>query len=555
MKKILSLFVAALWILSFGAMARIVFRPLSDPDLWWHLASGRYMAEHFTILNREVFSHTLAGHPWINFEWLIQIIYFAIHSWVGMDGFFWFCYALYLLSLGLLFLIVRREMSPGIPALILFWIAFFVLSYRFDSRAELVTLIFLPALCYACMKARDFRPNALKALPVAIFLLIVLWVNLHAGVLYGVGLLFSFVIGARWAKEPAAYVRTIDRSFALGLLALIVNPYGPRYFEMVIEVMANRDVAQRYLGEWTVPAIRMFPAFWLLFAMGGTLLVIGLIKRWRPAYRWAPAFVIFSVWSTSHARATALLAFIAVPFLAELYRFHQEELRRQSFFESAQIAAAALCVFFIARGAAAFSLPMNAKVAWELFPVKACRFIDDAGIRGRVFTTLRYGNHFTWALGPDRKTLMYGSYLFLPYIEQTEELINADEIRLRAWNRFLRENEIDYVLTPYARHRFPGDEERPYPTSLLEHVFPRNDWALVYFDDTTVVLVKRVDKFRRIIEAHEYEIMWPINLQRMSVEAGTRGLDEPRAREELDRHRLAAGQTRVSRRLEDVLGL
>src|SRR5438045_4131320 len=53
---------------------------LSDFDVWWQLASGRWMWTHHQILRQETFSHTAAGHPWtyplageILFYWMYRL--------------------------------------------------------------------------------------------------------------------------------------------------------------------------------------------------------------------------------------------------------------------------------------------------------------------------------------------------------------------------------------------------------------------------------------------------------------------------------------------------
>jgi hypothetical protein len=37
---------AGAWILVAAAVARLLWSPLGDPDLFWHLTSGRWMWEH-----------------------------------------------------------------------------------------------------------------------------------------------------------------------------------------------------------------------------------------------------------------------------------------------------------------------------------------------------------------------------------------------------------------------------------------------------------------------------------------------------------------------------
>ena len=37
---------------------------VTGEDLWWHLATGRYILEHGEIPTRDVFSFTYPGAPW-----------------------------------------------------------------------------------------------------------------------------------------------------------------------------------------------------------------------------------------------------------------------------------------------------------------------------------------------------------------------------------------------------------------------------------------------------------------------------------------------------------
>ena len=39
-------------------------RPIQDPDVWWHLASGRYMVTNQVIPKTDVFSLTAQGSAW-----------------------------------------------------------------------------------------------------------------------------------------------------------------------------------------------------------------------------------------------------------------------------------------------------------------------------------------------------------------------------------------------------------------------------------------------------------------------------------------------------------
>ena len=60
----------------------------SDPDLFWHLASGDRMIDDGRLLDRDVFSFTRAGSPYSVGQWLGQIVLalaFRALGWTGID--------------------------------------------------------------------------------------------------------------------------------------------------------------------------------------------------------------------------------------------------------------------------------------------------------------------------------------------------------------------------------------------------------------------------------------------------------------------------------------
>src|SRR4029450_12862046 len=62
-RKLAPLFVA---LAAFGL--GLATRP-SDPDMYWHLASGKWMLDHGQLLRTDVFSSTVNGQPYSVGEW------------------------------------------------------------------------------------------------------------------------------------------------------------------------------------------------------------------------------------------------------------------------------------------------------------------------------------------------------------------------------------------------------------------------------------------------------------------------------------------------------
>src|ERR1017187_5100612 len=99
--------------LLFCAMGCWLWRPIQhENDIFWHLASGRYMLENHRIPRLDVFSFTAAGHPWVNHEWLFQIPAFLAVRLAGISG---IILLKILLILGAFYFISRRLSRNQIP--------------------------------------------------------------------------------------------------------------------------------------------------------------------------------------------------------------------------------------------------------------------------------------------------------------------------------------------------------------------------------------------------------------------------------------------------------
>src|SRR3989475_12669385 len=62
--------------------------PVSDPDIFWHLASGDWMLDHAQLLDRDVFSFTRTGVSYHTGEWLGEIILalaFRAGDWLALE--------------------------------------------------------------------------------------------------------------------------------------------------------------------------------------------------------------------------------------------------------------------------------------------------------------------------------------------------------------------------------------------------------------------------------------------------------------------------------------
>jgi hypothetical protein len=64
-----------------------MYKPdMNDPDIWWHLRNAQYLLQHHHLPRVDIYSFTVAGHAWINHEWLSEIPYYLAYRAFGLVG-------------------------------------------------------------------------------------------------------------------------------------------------------------------------------------------------------------------------------------------------------------------------------------------------------------------------------------------------------------------------------------------------------------------------------------------------------------------------------------
>ena len=63
--------------------------PVTDGDLWWQMAYGRFMVENRTLIpDHSVFSWTFASNTQIYNAWIAELALYWIHAVAGLPGLF-----------------------------------------------------------------------------------------------------------------------------------------------------------------------------------------------------------------------------------------------------------------------------------------------------------------------------------------------------------------------------------------------------------------------------------------------------------------------------------
>src|SRR5258706_13369069 len=72
----------------YSALAVVFIRAfyIIDPDIWWHLRTGKWILEHFAVPVTDPFSTYGIDKPWVAYSWLFDTGIAAVFDRWGMVG-------------------------------------------------------------------------------------------------------------------------------------------------------------------------------------------------------------------------------------------------------------------------------------------------------------------------------------------------------------------------------------------------------------------------------------------------------------------------------------
>lgn len=292
-----------------GAFAASI--PADDPDLFWHLASGQWMLAHGRILDHDVFSFTLNGAPYVNGQWLGQVLMaglYAAGAWVSID-----LLRGALVGIAMFFTaraVLRLQPNP-IWATGPFLAALLVSKLIWGDRPQLFSLALFPLFLDTLLAVRmGASARRLWILPP----LTVLWANLHGSFLLGIGLIGLFAIDA-WLRREGRFPRAWIGAAALSAAAGIITPAGIGAFTFAASYAASTSrVVEEQPADVSSPAGLLFLVLLLLACLG--MLLAPHSEGRRYAVLLALLVPPFAYLGLSHQRQLAFASVVLAPFVA-----------------------------------------------------------------------------------------------------------------------------------------------------------------------------------------------------------------------------------------------
>lgn len=393
-------------ILAMGLFA-MAARPVTDPDVWWHLRTGQLILETHKLIGSDPYSFTRSGQPWVDHEWLTQILMFGLYRLAGWGALVTAFSAVIAAALFLVF--VRSPGHPYIAGVVTLWGAFASIP-SWGVRPQMLTFLFASVLLLI-LELSDKHPHLLWCLPP----LMLLWVNLHAGYATGIALLALFLVGdmldasVGFDSWSIVRARLKMRATILGLCLAVIplNPYGWSMYRYPFETLQSRAM-QSYIGEWLSPDFhqgKYAPALLLVLA---TLVLPALSPRQlRPREILLLLTVTFAAFRS--VRHIPIYILVTVPIVAALTEawFGQNSLAKRwaaaaTLTQPKLVVNAVLLAGFLAFTVARLTYVTGRQPETERtsFPEEAAEFLLAQPTLGPVLNHYNWGGYFIWKLYP-----------------------------------------------------------------------------------------------------------------------------------------------------------
>jgi len=444
----------------------------TDGDLGRHLRVGREILVHGLFFT-DRFSWTMAGKPFVPYEWGSEVLFALAHRAAGLPGVVAMTAIVIALAYGGLNLLLQRvgvdpllAFGTALTAAVLGSVHWLARPHVFSFVAVVGVMALLESSVVGHRSSVEQRPTTDSRRLVAAFLLFTLWANLHGGFLYGLvligfyiaGDLIALVLERREGGHPEAFQRHSLLLLA-ALLGCCINPSGPAILSHVTGYLGKTWLLDM-TAEYQSPDFHTGSGKELLLVLLIVIAALALLRRRMPwphlvAFLGTTAFAMMSVRNVPLWALTGLLL-VAIHANALWCRIAWRPLARvqRAFAVGAAVArpgvwtvipATALVVLALRGGSLGGAQLLPGRFDPGVFPARLVEWARAEGISGRMFNELTWGGYIlnTW---PEQHVFIDGQTDF--YGVPLSKLYASLRAGEPGWERRLDSLGIDLVLIP-----------------------------------------------------------------------------------------------------------
>ena len=472
-------------------------RLLSDGDTGYHIRAGDVILQARAVPKADIFSVWIPALSWTAHEWLSEVLMAAVHHYAGLTG----IVILFSLTIAttylFLFRTLRADTQDILLSILLTVVAAITSSIHWLARPHIFSLL-LTVIWYTVLNRFQYRgKNQLFILP----FLMLLWVNLHGGYIFGLIVLLVYFLGnlAGWyasdksgAPEYIYKARSVAMIFAGCLLASLCNPNGYHIlifpFALASDPFLMNNVVEFLSPNFHEPLLFKYLLLGSIALFALSRVTLNLIEL---------GLVILTTYMALYsARYIPLYAIITAPILLRLIDRLKHKLSPNA-------------MNWLARRSAVFSVMDRRSLGslWptgvilviltlahtgrlhtefddKRFPMRAVEFILAETIPGTMFNNEEFGDYIIYKAWPkyrvffDGRSDMYGASLGGEYLQIARTL--------PGWQDVLQKHQVDWVFFNTG--------------SMLSSALNTNPaWQLIYTDPVASIFVRDKPEYEHLI--------------------------------------------------------
>lgn len=472
----------AAFIIIFALLFALATRIPIDTDTWWHIRSGEHTLTQ-GMIHADPFSFTMRGEPWINHSWGAQVVMYTFWQVAGNLGLAVFTsllatggmYMVYRMSAGNVYL-RGFALVIGAATAAVFW----------SPRPQMFSFFLSAVVLYLLYQYKREKVDRLWLIPVVMLL----WVNLHAGFSIGFILMAGMIGGEvlanlfnpqgadviRWGR-----LRKLIIVAVISVLVLVINPYGPQIYSVPFQTVSI-GALQDYIQEWNSPNFherQTWPFVALLLGLFGA---VGASRR---RLDWSDFALVSGTafMALMAGRNIALFAVVATPVLTVHLQSMLEErgwvlqtIKRPTR-RMAQLNAVLVGLVLVG-SLAKVLLVLDTETVAEgqamFLPVAATDYFKANDLTGPMFNSYNWGGYLIFYLPDepvfvDGRTDLYGNDLLQTYLNTA--------VGGEGWRETLDEYDIRLVFVEAQ-------------SGLARQLRDEPGWVLDYADDLAVIFTR-----------------------------------------------------------------
>jgi len=531
----------------FSFTAFLASLEIKDLDLWLHLKMGQYISETKLVPSSDILSCSISGKPWVNHEWLFQVVVYQVWHHFGFDGLINMQIIVVFLTFLLLLFLGYNKDRQFLTAFTLL-IVLYIYQTRFTIRPDIYSLLFFVGFIFTL----SWFINRKWSVWVLVIIQ-VLWANMHGYFFFGpvivlIGMCSEFLkrrvpLPSQWNQIGRLTDEEYSRLkvlFPLLLLACCINPLtfkgawyplgvlfglghdGARIFFTHITELQRPITAATLWTNQNGPFKAMIVLSGVSFIFNRRQIDISAIFLWI-------FFLLFALVAIRNMVFFAVAAYLV--FMANVTTINWQTIvpfrfSHNKFKYVTGILLKGVLIFWIidfgtrlaANGYFDFDTYNRKSEFWGVskrsFPYHAVDFLVKNEVKGNFFNDFNSGAYLIGRCFPNIKVYMDG---------RTEEY--GGDFFEQHYQKIWHEGSQKIFLSDASKYNITGaflnNNNQLIPPKVLKMFYGLPDWKIVYFDYDAVIFVKNTPLNKPLIDKFAIDLKkWeskPVDLLRLGT--------------------------------------